>query len=87
MQISNIEDLATTLFERVATARGAVLSSRGALLDLSHRDVGDAGHWLYALVFGLSMGSPDRYTVFVVSSAAQCCDALNERYRLRYGGG
>ncbi|BBX98437.1 LON peptidase substrate-binding domain-containing protein [Mycobacterium lacus] len=74
-QLLELEDRVMALFERIATARGARLPDRDAVL--GHRDA-DAGQRLYALASRVPIGAADRYAVLAAPSAADRLAALHE---------
>jgi uncharacterized protein len=74
--IRDVEDRIVTLFERIATARGAEVNGRNIVegADAS----GDAAMWLYALASRIPMGQADRYAVLSAPTVAARVAALRD---------
>jgi uncharacterized protein len=74
--IRDVEDRMITLFERIATARGAEVNGRDIVegADAS----GDAAMWSYALASRVPMGQADRYAVLSAHTVAARVTALRD---------
>jgi Lon protease-like protein len=74
--IRDVEDRMITLFERIASARGAEVSGRDIVAGADAAP--DAAMWLYALTTRLPMGQADRYSVLAAPTNAARVAALND---------
>jgi Lon protease-like protein len=77
-QVLEVEDRVVALFERIATARDAVLPDREVLLGYREADAADVGNRLYALASRLPIGAADRYSVLSAPSLVERLAALSE---------
>lgn len=75
--IGVVEDRLMELFERIASAREAMLPPRQELLG-EPEPGDDAGKRLYALASRVPMGQADRYSVLEAPSAAKRLDVLRD---------